>query len=368
MDFKLKLSNLIKIKKCKICDSKNTKVISQIFYKNKFIFLETSICKKCFFVFRSKTPDFSWVKKQFLLRSKNQSNNSGGINYKYERFRVERYQKLYNFLKDKAKLTSIFEIGCATGLGLNYFKKKGCNVEGIDLDKTRIKIAKKLRIKVKNIDINKFYTKKKYSTIFLIHTLEHLYNIKKIFSKIKNIIARDGFLYLEVPDIKHNVRSWHDSLYIGHQNIFCFENIIYLLKKNHFRILYRSFPQTENGEINIGLLCSLKKNNLPKINTDLNKKFRLQNFVNKYKTIKKNTYINKSIIKININKINDLSLTFVFKKNIKLNPYINRDLLFNAKINKYEIIEPKQIKNLFLNKKIKILKMTRFKKMTNIQT
>ena len=368
MDFKLKSSNLIKIKKCKICDSKNIKVISQIFYKNKFIFLETSICKICLFVFRSKTPNFSWMKKQFLLRSKNQSNNNGGINYKYEKFRMERYKKLYNFLKDKAKLKNIFEIGCATGVGLNYFKKKGFNVEGIDLDQTRIKIAKKLRLKAKNIDINKFYTKKKYSTIFLIHTLEHLYNIKKIFSKIRNIITKDGFLYLEVPDIQHNVKSWHDSLYIGHQNIFCLENIIYFLKKNHFRILYRSFPQTENGEINIGLLCDLKKNNLPKRNINLNKKLRFQNFINKYKVIKKNSYIKKKIIKININKINDLSLTFVFKKNIKLSSYLNRDLLFNNKINKYEITEPKQIKDFFFNKKIKILKMMRFKKITRIQS
>lgn len=362
MDFKLKSSNLIKIKNCKICNSNNIKVISQIFYKNKFVFLETSICKICLFVFRSKTPNFSWMKKQFLLRSKNQSNNKDGINYKYEKFRIERYKKLYNFLKDKAKLKNIFEIGCATGVGLNYFKKKGFNVEGIDLDQTRIKIAKKLKIKAKNIDINKFYTKKKYSTIFLIHTLEHLYNIKKILSKIKNIMTKDGFLYLEVPDIQHNVKSWHDSLYIGHQNIFCLENIIYFLKKNHFRILYRSFPQTENGEINIGLLCDLKKNNFIKRNINLNKKLRLQSFVNKYKVIKKNSYIKKKIIKININKINDLSLTFVNKKNSKLSSYLNRDLLFNTKINKYEITEPKKFKDFFFNKKNKILKMTQFKK------
>jgi SAM-dependent methyltransferase len=358
MDFKLKISNLIKIKNCKVCDSRNIKIISQVFYKNKFIFLETAVCKICLFVFRSTTPSFAWMKKQFLLRSQNQSNTNSGISYKYERFRIERYKRLYNFLKKKAKLNNIFEIGCATGVGLEYFKKKNCNVEGIDLDKTRIKIAKKLGIKAKNIDINKFYTKKKYSTIFFIHTLEHLYDIKKVFSKIKSILDKDGFLYLEVPDIKYNVKGWHDILYIGHQNIFSIENIIYFLKKNCFKILHRSFPQTENGEINIGLLCKLENKNLLNKNIKLNKKMKLENLINKYRVIKKNSYIKKNIIKININNINDLSLTFIFKKNKKLSSYLNRDLLFNSKINKYEIIEPK--KNIsFFNKKIRILNKTR---------
>jgi 2-polyprenyl-3-methyl-5-hydroxy-6-metoxy-1,4-benzoquinol methylase len=363
MDFKLKMSNLIKIKRCKICNSKNTKVISQIFYKNKFIFLETSICKICLFAFRSKTPSFKWIKKQFLLRSKIQSNSGRGINYKYEKFRIERYKKLYNFLKNKAKLRNIFEIGCATGHGLNYFKKKGCNVEGIDLDNTRIKIAKKIGIKAKKVDINKFCTKKKYSTVFLIHTLEHLYDIKKIFLKIKNLLAEDGFLYLEIPDIKYNVKSWHDSLYMGHQNIFCFENIIYFLKKNNFNILYRSYPQTENGEINIGLLCNIKESNLLKKNLKLNNKLKLKSLINKYKVIKKNTYIKKNIIKINTNNINDLSLTFVFNNNKKLNPYLNRDLSFNTQINKYEIIQPKNNKLSLFNNKNRVFNMTRFKEM-----
>ena len=359
MDYKLKISNLISIKKCKLCDSRNIKIISQVFYKNKFIFLETAICKICLFVFRSKTPSFAWMKKQFLLRSQNQSNNNSGINYKYEKFRIERYKRLYNFLKKKAKLNNIFEIGCATGLGLEYFKKKKCNVAGIDLDKTRIKIAKRLGIKAKNIDINKFYTKKKYSTIFLIHTLEHLHNIKKIFPKIKSIMDKDGFLYLEVPDIKYNVKSWHDSLYLGHQNVFGIENIIYFLKKNCFKILYRSFPQTENGETNIGLLCNLEKKNLLTKNIKLNKEKRLENIINKYRIIGKNSYIKKNIIKINIDNINDLSLTFIFKKNNKLSSYLNRDLLFNSKINKYEIIQPKKNKIYFFNRKNKILNKTR---------
>ena len=341
MNFKLKISDLNKIKKCKVCNSRNIKIISQIFYKNKFIFLETSICKKCLFVFRSKTPNFKWISKQFILRSKNQSKAGGGINYKYEKFRIERYKKLHNFLKSKIKLKNIFEIGCATGYGLAYFKKIGYDVEGIDLDRTRIKIAKELGIKAKSIDINKFYTKKKYSTIFLIHTLEHLYNLDKIFLKVKNIISANGFLYLEVPDIKHNVKSWHDSLYMGHQNVFCMQNLVYLLKKNHFNVLHKYFPRTENGEINIGLLCNLEKNSLIKKNNILKNKLNTKSLIKKYRTINNKIYIKKNLIRININNINDLSLTFIFKKNKKLSPYLNRSLSFNSKINKYEIIEPK---------------------------
>ena len=32
------------------------------------------------------------------------------------------------------------------------------------------------------------------------------------------------------------------------------ENLIYLLKKNHFNVLHKYFPRTENGEINIGMI------------------------------------------------------------------------------------------------------------------
>ena len=107
-------------------------------------------------------------------------------------------------------------------------------------------------------------------------------------------------LYLEVPNFKNLVRSWDDSIYLSHLSNFTEENLEYFLTKHNLQILYKTYPQTENGEYNLGVLQK-------KINS-------YKKRINKFKKIKLDAYqINGKNPKlplgyrINLDYINDLS-------------------------------------------------------------
>ena len=68
----------------------------------------------------------------------------------------------------------------------------------------------------------------------------------------------NSYIYIEVPNFKNLVRSWEDSIYLAHLSNFSESNLIYFLKKNNLEIIFQTFPQTDNGEFNLGFLCKKK--------------------------------------------------------------------------------------------------------------
>lgn len=347
--FNIKKNDIKKISSCAICNHKSFKIISEIFFKNKFVFFRTVSCKNCSFIFRDIHPSNKWFNKQYKKRSSFQSKKKVGINFNYEKLRIFRYQQLYNFLENKIKFKNVLDIGCATGLGLNVFKKKEKNIMGIDTDKTRINYGLKKNLNLKNVNIFDFKCKKKFDLIIFLHTLEHLTSPNQAIKKILSLMNEKSNLYLEVPNFKNLVRSWDDSIYLSHLSNFTEENLEYFLTKHNLQILYKTYPQTENGEYNLGVLCKKKVNSYKKR-------------INKFKKIKLDAYqINGKNPKlplgyrINLDYINDLSFAWKlnFENNAKLNDNFKRLLKYDYNINKF-IIDKKTFN--FKDKKNKFLK------------
>lgn len=354
ISFNIKKKDINLKKKCIICKSSNLKKISEVFYKNDFIFFSTCLCRKCGFVFRSKHPSNKWFEKQYKLRSKFQSNKNLGINKAYELFRFDRYKKLLFFLEKKIYFKSVVDIGCATGMGLRAFKEKNYNVLGIDTDKTRIQYGKSQKLNLINSDIFKLNKKNKFDLILCIHTLEHFTDPATALQRIIKFMKNDSYVYIEVPDFKNLVRSWDDSIYLAHISNFSEKNLIYFLEKNKLSPVYRTYPQTENGEINLGILCKKKKTFSKKKDS-----FYIPSIRNYNKIGNKNKLSNP--YKINLDMINDISFAFKVRLNNKsvLETNFKRELIFNEIINKYEISN-KLLK--IKTKKLKFFKHIKYKK------
>ena len=180
--------------------------------------------------------------------------------------------------------------------------------------------------------------------------------------KINTLCKEQGYVYIEVPNIRHYALSWHDSIYLAHLSCFSSENLKMLLVKNNLIPIYETYPQTDNGEVNLGILAKKGENNF-KINKILINK-RIENskkILRAYSMRKSRVYFKKFPVNINVNLINDISLMIkpipkIFK-NILKNIYI-RDVKLNKVNNKFEIIE-----NNFKNEKMPnrtILKNMRF--------
>ena len=361
MNHKILSSDLEIIKSCNICKSKKFKIISNVFFKNKLNFFQSKICLNCNYVFRSIRPKIQWFKKNWNSRfSFQQKNKVTYINPKIEQFRISRYKKIFDFLKKKnilKKKNKIIDIGCGTGSGLKQFSKL-FNIYGLEADNSRGSIAKKNGIKVFDKSIENFNSKIKFDIVLCIQTLEHFHEPQDAINKINKICKDLGYVYIEVPNIKHYVLSWHDSIYLAHLSTFAAENLKMLLVKNSLTPILETYPQTDNGEINLGILARKNDKGFKIKKLSLKDKLTQKKRILKSYSIRKNkVFFNKFPININVNLINDISLMVkpikkIFK-NVLKNIFI-RDLKFNKNIQKYEITQ-----NDFKNEKIPNRKILR---------
>ena len=70
ISFNILKKDIQNINKCLICSSKSKVVLSNIFLKNNFIIFQTSYCKKCLYIYRSKRPKINWLEKAWEKREK----------------------------------------------------------------------------------------------------------------------------------------------------------------------------------------------------------------------------------------------------------------------------------------------------------
>lgn len=186
----------------------NNKIINKCF-----------VCKKSNFIFLFKKNTLNYVK----------CNNCGTI-YINPREHLNKIQKIYN--KDYFKSThyyldylaeeknirklskeilselkginqnnkNILEVGCATGFFLSEAKKRGYNVEGIEISKFASDYAKKkFNINVYNGTIENFKTKNKFNVIVLLDVIEHVLSIDSLFKRIKELCENDSILIISTP-------------------------------------------------------------------------------------------------------------------------------------------------------------------------
>jgi 2-polyprenyl-3-methyl-5-hydroxy-6-metoxy-1,4-benzoquinol methylase len=341
--YKIDKKQLQTIYKCPACNQKNFIKISDIFYKNKFSFFTTSYCKTCTLIFRSKRPKESWFIKNWNLRHNIQKKNLVNfLNPQIEKDRKKRYQLILG--KIISKNQKILDIGCGPGTGLKAFVKRNI-VHGIEPDISRAKIAKKNKIKVFNYSLKDFFKKKKkkYDVIILFHTLEHMFNPKETIKIIERLLTKNGKLIIEVPNFKDYVKSWHDALYLAHNQNFNLLSLNKLLIKEKFLPTEIFYTRYKNQEKNI---CSvyIKKIAKKEIEKELLNLLDIKLNYRKVKKIYNNSH--SKCINININEINDLSLTYKPSMNIHRNirdNIIERKIKFNKKIKKYEVFNKTKV-------------------------
>lgn len=112
-------------------------------------------------------------------------------------------------LPDGRNNNTVFEIGCAPGKWLVFFAKEmNYNVTGIDFSQKGVKHTlanfqmNDVSGKVINGDINNFNSNRKYDIVFSLGFIEHFDNVDDIIKTHVDILEKDGWLILGIPNFK----------------------------------------------------------------------------------------------------------------------------------------------------------------------
>jgi 2-polyprenyl-3-methyl-5-hydroxy-6-metoxy-1,4-benzoquinol methylase len=172
----------------------------------------------------------------------------------FQRFNKE-YNKVYksfieiikkNLEKDKKHMqgANLLDIGCFTGEFLYLANQEGSDVTGYELQKEAVEIAnKKLPGKIHQTSVyNDDIKPEQFDIITLFGVLEHVLEPLKLLKKIKSLLKKDGYLFIQTPNSGSAIsvimgRSWPPISPIEHIHLFSKIFLTKWLKEQNLEIL-----------------------------------------------------------------------------------------------------------------------------------
>lgn len=128
----------------------------------------------------------------------------------------DEYLKNANFVSkqlQKFDVKTVLELACGSGLYLFPLKKNGFDVEGLDISKEMLDVARKRSksIKLYQQDMTKFKTNKKYDAILILNSgLALLPNhslIDKTIKQCQKNLNDNGILLIDLPNHKKEIKE-----------------------------------------------------------------------------------------------------------------------------------------------------------------
>lgn len=331
MTFEINQSDIIKYDQCPCCSSKSITQISECNNQEGVTFLKTTICNNCGHIFRENIPSETWFNLAFKKRHEEQQAKSHNpLNPEIEKMRFESYHAIGKLLKNFSnKATSLLDIGCGPGTGLDAFTELGFSVVAVDPDESRARFAIEKGHHIHLGEFQTFETDRKFDIISMIHSLEHFQNPDLFLKKAMEYAHPETLLYVGVPEVLDHVLDWNDSLYLAHVSNFNPLSLIHLAAMCGWKFVENVNPYA-NTNLPQGSLAMIfrpikkdETHTLDKLDSDTIEEIRLR-YYNGLEDV------NSDIpVKFVLKEINDISLAYKGIKEVKKNVhdnYMNRIL------------------------------------------
>jgi len=122
-------------------------------------------------------------------------------------------RKKWTTSKLNSKQDKVLDIGCGYGFFVNALEQDGYPTVGIDISEDRIELAKThqgtfLQRYIDGEFVNEH--KHKFKVVTLFHVLEHIRNPVKFLQLCSGLVADDGYLLIEVPNLKDDLLNTSD--------------------------------------------------------------------------------------------------------------------------------------------------------------
>ncbi len=271
------------IRKCNLCDSKNSKVVEIVTKRPTFendygiaqkeYFREICFCGNC-------GGYFNHYKKDLLQKNLYKGFYNNSIKSKHGNL-LNRFKKIIDlplaksdnknranrihFLLGKTTAIELLDVGTGIGVFPYEMSKKGYNVSCVDPDPAAINhIKKNIAIKKAWVGTIKDVPKNiLFDLITCNKVVEHIDNPIETIKKIQSHLKKNGIIYIEVPfgeEIVKNMKpARRPEFAIDHLNIFTRSSFKYLAKKCKLNILFQETIIDPSGKNTIFALLKRKK-------------------------------------------------------------------------------------------------------------
>lgn len=137
----------------------------------------------------------------------------------------------------------VLEIGCNQGQLIEYFKNKGLEVHGVEINPEAVKICRENSLNVFCGDlIEAQYPDDFFDTVILSNVIEHIYSLDSLLKELKRILKKGGKIYIYTMNYESIWRSIFKSCWIHwhlpfHIYFFHTDSLSKVLKTHGFVIL-----------------------------------------------------------------------------------------------------------------------------------
>jgi len=156
-----------------------------------------------------------------------------------------KYEVILDWLKQN-KIKKILNAGCGSGELSFILAQRGYQVDGFDLDKDYIALAKKnaKKLKLKNCNfsisgIENFKNRTKYDAVISTDVLEHIKKDKNAFKELVSFVKKNGVVIITVPAGQY-LFGFHDDQ-LGHFRRYSISSFMKIIPRNLKTINLRYF-------------------------------------------------------------------------------------------------------------------------------
>ncbi len=196
---------------CPLCSNTDHRPFP-IYYKLKEKRFEAKQCKNCEFVFldpRPSSEDMSLMySDEYFLHDGADFGAHSPTDYETAAIRGSvKFPEVLGWIKKFKGSGKFFEIGCGMGYFLNYVRKQGYDVEGIEYAALGTKTCvEKFGLNVHQSSFEEYKVKPDtYDVVFMGDVLEHLINPLEMLQKANEMLKAAGVVAVEVPSMFNGI-------------------------------------------------------------------------------------------------------------------------------------------------------------------
>lgn len=223
-----------------ICDLCNSDDITRLSHRDRHgKHLDTGICKRCGLVFHTPLPTEDEVAEYYASHYRKDYHGERTPS----RRRVMRawkngdriYRQVQKFLPQQA---SVFEIGAGIGCTVKQFEQHGHHASGIEPNHDFNRFTREeIHAQVENTNLFDLQPEKRHDLVLLIHVIEHFVSPTRALSKIAELIADGGLLYIECPNVAGPFATFDRMFHYAHIYNFAPQTLQQMAAKCGFELV-----------------------------------------------------------------------------------------------------------------------------------